>query len=129
MGKELIISIVAITLALVFYTIGVWWEHRQRALRKIHLLFFVLGLICDVTGTTLMSVMAGSSEETGTLMSVHGITGAIAIVLMMLHAAWALLVLIRNRPNEKQSFHKFSVIMWAIWLVPYILGMVMGMRH
>lgn len=129
MGRKLIISIIAITLAFVFYTVGVWWEHRQRELRKIHLLFFVLGLICDVTGTTLMSVMAGSSEETGTLMSVHGITGAIAIMLMMLHAIWALLVLIRNRPTEKQSFHKFSVIVWAIWLVPYILGMVMGMRH
>ena len=129
MGKELIISIIAITLALLFYTIGVWWEHRQKELRKIHLLFFVLGLICDVTGTALMSTMARNNDETGTLISVHGITGAIAIVLMMIHAVWALLVLIRNRPNEKQSFHKFSVVVWAIWLVPYILGMVMGMRH
>ena len=129
MGTDLIIAVVAITMALIFYTIGVWWEHRNKELRRIHLVFFIMGLVCDVTGTTVMSMMASDSKETGTLMSAHGVTGVIAIVLMLLHAVWAAIVFIRNKPGEKQSFHRFSVLVWAVWLVPYILGMFMGMRN
>ena len=77
-----------------------------------------------------MSFMArsGKSNAEGGLMSLHGITGAIAIVLMLLHAMWALVVLVRDKDTEKQNFHRFSLIVWAIWLVPYFIGMIMGMK-
>ena len=34
----LMAAIITITLALVFYTIGVWSEHRSKQLKKIHLI-------------------------------------------------------------------------------------------
>ena len=122
-------AVISITLALVFYTIGVWWERKDGTLRIIHVVFFVMGLICDAVGTSLMSVIARSSgSTTGNLMSAHGITGVIAIILMFLHAVWAIIVLKRNKDDELSAFHRFSIVVWVIWLVPYILGMVMGMR-
>ena len=48
----------AITLALVFYTIGVFGERRAGTLKKSHLALFWLGLICDTTGTTIMTAIA-----------------------------------------------------------------------
>ena len=130
MTMQLVLAIVFITLALVFYSIGVWWERRNGTLRKVHFVFFCLGLVCDITGTTIMSFMARSGKRNaeGGLMSLHGITGAIAIVLMLLHAMWALVVLVRDKDTEKQNFHRFSLIVWAIWLVPYFIGMIMGMK-
>lgn len=43
-------------------------------------------------------------------------------------ALWATIVLVKNNEESATNFHKFSIAVWAIWLVPYILGMVIGMR-
>jgi len=52
------IASVAITLALVFYTIGVFAERHSGTLTASHLVFFYLGLVCDTAGTAVMSVIA-----------------------------------------------------------------------
>ncbi|NIV35419.1 MAG: TIGR03987 family protein, partial [Anaerolineae bacterium] len=49
--------------------------------------------------------------------------GLIAIVLMLIHAAWAFVVLLRKDEKAIKSFHKFSVAVWAIWLIPYFSPM------
>ena len=48
----------------------------------------------------------------------------LALALMVIHLAWAVVVLIRNRDTEKQRFHRFSLMVWAIWLIPYITGAI-----
>ena len=127
MNGTLIAAIITITLALIFYTIGVWAEHRARELKPRHLAFFWLGFAMDTTGTSLMSRMAEHSLASG-VMSLHGITGAIAIVLMLIHAIWASIVLIKKDSEAAGRFHKFSLAVWTIWLIPYFIGMFMGMR-
>lgn len=125
MNTTLLVAIITITLALIFYSVGVWMEKLQRTLKVSHLVLFILGLICDSTGTALMSKLADHS--TGSLISIHGITGAIAIILMFIHALWALIVLVKKNEQAQKSFHKFSIFVWIIWLIPYFIGMIMGM--
>jgi uncharacterized repeat protein (TIGR03987 family) len=112
---------IIITLALVFYSIGVWSERFQGRLKSWHLVFFWIGLVCDTWGTGLMIEMAG-----GLTFDVHGVTGVIAIVLMMIHAVWATLVLIKKDERAILNFHKFSVAVWLIWLVPYFSPMILN---
>src|SRR5665647_2824194 len=112
----LIYAIVTITLALIFYSIGVWSEKIQGDLKKWHLIVFWIGFIFDTTGTTLMSEIAKS----GFSFNLHGLTGLLAIVLMLIHAVWATIVLIKNNPEQKKNFHKFSIFVWLIWLIPFI---------
>jgi len=107
-----------ITLALVFYTIGVWSERFAGRLKPWHLAFFWLGLACDTIGTGLMMDMAG-----GLTFDVHGVTGVIAILLMLIHASWATIVLVRRDEPMIRSFHRFSLVVWLIWLVPYLSPM------
>ena len=107
--------------ALVFYSVGVWGEKISGRLKWWHFVFFVLGLICDTWGTGMMFEMVG-----GMTFDVHGITGVIAIVLMFIHALWALVVLIRNDEKAILNFHKFSVVVWLIWLIPYLSPMFLG---
>jgi len=110
--------------ALAFYTIGVWAERIQGRLKWWHLVFFVLGLICDTWGTGLMFEFVG-----GMTWDVHGITGLLAIILMFIHALWALLVLLKNNEQALKNFHKFSIVVWLIWLVPYFSPMFFAMAN
>ena len=111
-----------ITLALVFYSIGVWSERIQGKLKPWHLVFFFLGLICDTWGTGLMFDFVG-----GMMFDIHGITGLIAILLMAVHAVWATVVLVRKDENAINNFHRFSVAVWVIWLIPYFSPMFFAM--
>lgn len=125
--EVLIAAIITITLALVFYTIGVWSEHRSKQLKKIHLIFFWLGLCMDTTGTVLMGQIAEQPMFSGKL-SLHGVTGTLAIILMIVHAIWATVVLTRDNKDSAKNFHRLSIAVWAVWLLPYVLGMIIGMR-
>ena len=125
MSPLLIKAVIAITAALVFYTIGVWSEHRAKWLKPAHLAFFWLGFIMDTTGTYLMSRISGGGA--GMMASLHGITGMIAILLMLIHAVWATAVLVSGNEKAQQSFHRFSLAVWCIWLIPFMIGMMMGM--
>jgi len=118
-------AIIFITSALIFYTIGVFSEKKQGELKKWHLLLFYLGLIFDTFGTTLMSKIA----KDGFQFNFHGITGLLAIILMLLHALWATIVLTKNDEKSKANFHKFSFIVWIIWLIPFISGAILGMAN
>lgn len=131
MSPILIAAIITITLALVFYTIGVWSEHHAKILKTWHVVVFYLGLICDTIGTSLMAHIAstGGAQMPATISMIHGITGLLAILLMLFHAIWATVVIVKKNKQQMQKFHKFSVIVWTIWLVPYIIGMIVGMMH
>jgi uncharacterized repeat protein (TIGR03987 family) len=52
----------------------------------------------------------------------------VAILLMLVHAVWASVVLARRDEAAIRSFHKFSIVVWLIWLVPYLNGFFAGMR-
>jgi uncharacterized repeat protein (TIGR03987 family) len=116
-------AVITISLALVFYTIGVWAEKRQGILKRWHLVVFWLGFAFDTTGTTLM----GTLVTGGFRLNFHGVTGLLAIVLMLFHAVWATVVLALNQEDMRQNFHKFSIVVWLIWLVPFLSGMLFAM--
>ena len=122
MNSTLFYAILFINLACLLYTIGVWGEKLQHKLKWWHTAFFWAGLICDTIGTTAMSMLSGSLFK----LSFHGITGNIAILLMLFHAVWATIVLLKNKEKLILNFHRFSVLVWIIWLIPMISGMVFG---
>jgi len=63
----------------------------------------------------------------GMTFDIYGISGLIAILLMFIHALWALIVLLRNDEKALMDFHKFSVAVWLIWLIPYFSPMFFNM--
>ncbi|MFC2046972.1 HsmA family protein [Chloroflexota bacterium] len=123
MTIELIISTILISLALIFYSIGVWSERLAGRLKVWHLIFFWGGLVFDTTGTGIMFEMAGGMRA-----DIHSVTGLIAILLMLIHAVWATLVLVLKNEKAITNFHHFSVFVWAIWLIPYFTGFFASMR-
>ncbi|MCA9862185.1 MAG: TIGR03987 family protein [Thermomicrobiales bacterium] len=115
-------AIVTITLALILYTTGVWAERFSGRLRPWHLVFFYGGLVFDTLGTQRMSELAGS----GFNLNLHAVTGLIALMLMAAHTLWATMTVIRNQEPALVSFGRLSTAVWAIWLIPYVTGLVMN---
>ena len=115
---------IIITIALIFYSIGVWGERISGRLKWWHFIFFVLGLVCDTWGTGIMFAMVG-----GMSFDIHGISGSIAIFLMLIHAVWAFVVLYKHNEIMIRNFHKFSFVVWLIWLIPFFSPMVFGLPN
>ena len=120
----LIAAISVITSALVFYTIGVWGERLQKRLKFWHLVFFLLGLLADSVGTALMENI---TRLTHLHDEIHTVTGIIAILLMFIHAMWAIWPYVKGSERAKEHFNRFSIVVWCIWLIPYCIGVYLGM--
>jgi uncharacterized repeat protein (TIGR03987 family) len=117
------LAAVLITLALIFYSLGVWAEHLARYLKPWHVGAFWAGFSFDVSGTLAMEFIHPGFDW----VSFHTITGQIALWLMLIHAIWATRVVLRGTEEARAKFHRLSLVVWGIWLVPYIGGMFLGM--
>jgi uncharacterized repeat protein (TIGR03987 family) len=124
MSTLLALSATLITLALIFYSIGVWSERISRYLKGWHVAAFWTGFTFDVSGTWAMTRL---SIDPFNLLHLHTLTGQIALWLMLIHAIWATRVVMKGSENARISFHKYSLIVWLFWLIPYLGGMYMGM--
>jgi uncharacterized repeat protein (TIGR03987 family) len=118
----LILAITFIFSALILYTVGVWSEKLGGRLRWWHAIVFYGGVVCDSIGTGAMGVLAGTLIQ----FNLHGLTGGLAILLMLFHAIWATFVLVRKDEKMLRSFHKFSLLVWGIWLIPMVSGIILG---
>ena len=115
---QLIYAITFMFLALMCYSTGVWAEKLSGRLKLWHLVFFWTGLIFDTSGTTIMSIISNGFQ-----INIHGVTGLLAILLMIFHAIWATIVLKKGNEEHLKKFHIFSIFVWFVWLIPFFTGM------
>ncbi len=121
-----IFSSILITLALIFYSTGIWAERIARILKPWHVVTFWIGFTFDVLGTLAMHKMA---EGRFNILEPHTLTGQIALWLMFGHAIWATIVIRKDKSSMLTKFHKISIFVWLFWLIPYFGGMFLGMSH
>ncbi len=126
MPPAVIASFTLISLALVFYTWGVWGERLAHDLTRRHVIAFWVGLSFDVSGTVAMHHLARGPFN---LRDPHTLTGQIALWLMFVHAIWATRVALHGSPRTRHEFHRYSQVVWCVWLIPYLGGMVLGMHR
>lgn len=124
MSPLLIASTVLITLALFFYSLGVWAERLAHYLKPWHVVAFWTGFTFDISGTYAMTLLATKPFN---LLAIHTLTGQVALWLMLAHAMWATYVVRKGNRQAREGFHRYSMLVWLIWLIPYFGGMYMGM--
>lgn len=124
MPPQLVAPAIVISCAFVFYTLGVWGERIQRYLKTWHLVAFWLGLAFDAAGSYMMELLLE-----GVRWDAHTVTGALAFSLMLFHAVWATWVLVKGNHQAKAGFHRYSMMVWLVWLVPYLGGMWAGITR
>jgi uncharacterized repeat protein (TIGR03987 family) len=81
----------------------------------------------DLLGTRAMHLIAQKPFD---LTAPHTLTGQIALWLMFAHALWATQVARKGSRELRTKFHRYSIVVWLVWLIPYFGGMYIGMtRH
>jgi len=125
MQAKIIVSATLITLALIFYSLGIWSERFARLLKPWHVVAFWTGFLFDVSGTWAMHRLATAPFN---LLETHTLTGQIALWLMLFHAIWATVVIKLGSEKARKEFHRYSLIVWLIWLIPYFGGIYLGMH-
>lgn len=118
------IAVLLMFAALACYSTGVWAAVLTGRLRPWHAGCFWAGFLFDTSGTDIMRRLAG-----GLHWSLHTATGAAALLLMLAHAMWATSVLLRDDERALRGFHRFSITVWTIWLIPFVSGLVLGGRR
>jgi uncharacterized repeat protein (TIGR03987 family) len=124
MSSLMIASFTLITLALLFYSLGVWSERITRYLRAWHVVSFWTGFFFDVSGTIAMHRLAEGKFD---ILEPHTLTGQLALWLMLIHAIWATIAIRSGTEQTRRDFHRYSLLVWALWLIPYFGGMYLGM--
>jgi uncharacterized repeat protein (TIGR03987 family) len=118
-------AILFINLAFLSYTAGVWGERIQGELKTWHLLAFWFGLLNDIAGTLGMEeILRQQPRKFVVQPDFHTITGVLALTLMLLHAVWATIVIIRRNRIMIKKFHHYSLFVWVMWLIPFVSGAV-----
>lgn len=126
-------AIIFINSAFILYTVGVWSEKLQGKLKPWHLVVFWIGIFCDIAGTSAMSAISKRNGESilvtfiqymQTSFEFHSLAGAIALALMLIHACWATVVVINKESDWIRRFHRYSLIVWIIWLIPFVSGAI-----
>ena len=123
MPPMLLYAVILFTVALVLYTISVWSERLQCQLKTWHLVVFGLGVFADAMATWLTIEFVGAIVFTP-----HAIFGFTSLFLMALHFIWAVAVYAGNRKAGMRQFHRFSLLVWSVWMLSYITGFVSGLQ-
>jgi uncharacterized repeat protein (TIGR03987 family) len=117
-------AVILMFAALTFYSVGVWSAFFSTQLRLWHVSLFWLGFLSDSAGTELMRQFAG-----GFRWGFHTAIGGTALLLMFLHALWATAVLRDSHGRRVRLFHRSSIAVWVVWLIPFVTGLILGSRR
>ena len=112
----MIVGIIFIFLALIFYTTAIWSDRFTKHLKKWMLIVFSLGFISDLIGTSIMFFNASERFS----FNFHTISGYSALCIMLLHLIWAFLA--NKNKKYEAKFTKFSIVAWLIWLAAFVSG-------
>lgn len=124
MSPLLLFSVIVTVLALGLYSAAVWWVWGAKKVTRWHLAFYWSGFACDLAGSIGMSIIAG-----GYKWNAHGVTGTLALGLMLINAIWVTM-LYRSPDRDKFiSYRKISLAIWGVWLASFLTGMMLSMSR
>jgi len=123
MPTAAIYTLIYFTLALFFYSIGVWSERINKILKPWHLVFFGLGLIAETLGTAYVKKQTGFA-----IYNFLTIIGILSLLLMFIHTVIAIHIVIVNNKKQISIFHKISLFVWLAWLIPCLTMLFFGIN-
>ena len=118
------IAATVVTLALISYSIAIITEQRKRKVINLVLVFLSLGVLLDISATTMMIIVSENSPFT-----LHGILGYSSLTAMVIDAILLWRFRIKKGSQEKvaRPVHLYSRIAYIWWVAAYITGTLMVM--
>lgn len=115
-----------VNLALISYSVYLFFERRYRKISRKVLTFLTLGITFDITATICMII--GSSRGPFTL---HGILGYSSLLGMLTDAILTWRSRKRNGLDSaiSENLHKYALFAYIWWIIAYITGFVLVMAR
>jgi uncharacterized repeat protein (TIGR03987 family) len=118
MPVVVMIGVLAIVLALVLYSVGVWSGFRKRGVGRLQVTLLWLGVACDVGGTSAMASSLGYYR-----LDAHGILGTAAMIAMAAVAAVATYALVKADERLGGLVARWATAPWVFWVAMFLWGM------
>ena len=123
MNSTLIRAVVVVTFALICYSIAVLTEQRRGALSRFILTFLTLGVVLDISSTTLMIIGSGKIPIT-----MHGFIGYSALAVMLVDAVLLWRQWQRGGAGKvPHGLNLYTRFAYGWWVLAYIAGAVIAM--
>jgi len=118
------IAATVVSLALISYSIAIITEQRRRKVINRVLFFLTLGVILDISATTMMIIVSENSPFT-----LHGMLGYSSLTLMVIDAVLLWRFRMKTQASEPvpRPLHLYSRIAYIWWVAAYITGTLMVM--
>ncbi len=134
MNPTLFKAVGVVTLALIFYSIGIISEQRRHAISRGILGFLLAGVVCDIASTSLMIAGSGNIPVT-----VHGFIGYSALIAMVTDTVLIWRLWVKNRlkvtgagalagvvTGIPRGLHRYTRAAYGWWVVAYIAGAIIS---
>lgn len=116
------IAATVVTLALISYAVAIITEQKKRLVVNTVLIFLTIGVLLDISSTTMMIIVSENSPFT-----LHGIMGYSALLLMFIDAVllWRFRIKSGVEVKVTKGLHMYSRIAGLLWVMAYVTGSVM----
>jgi len=110
-----------VVLALISYSLSFLRLNKNRRVEIKALAFQSLGLLLDISSTSLM--ILGSRNTPFTL---HGIFGYSALLIMIVDTTMVWHFYLRHREKSiSQNLHRFARVAYLWWIIAFLLGLLL----
>jgi hypothetical protein len=122
LNSVIISAVIAVSFALIFYSVAVITEQKKSAVTKLVLLFLTGGVLLDISSTLLMII-----GSTNIPLTVHGVIGYTALLAMLIDAILIWKHWVRNGGGGiPRNVHIYTRFAYGWWVIAYIVGAVMS---
>jgi hypothetical protein len=123
------VGIVALLVALVLYTLGVWGAFRAKGARPPDLVLLWIALAFDVLATVMMGLTSGGLDLSTPANTLHTVLALVAFAGMLVFTAVATWARSAGRDSVGSAVAKWIIAPWALWVAVFVWGTISRMPH
>ena len=124
MPLNIVVGLVALLVALVFYSIGTWGAFRSGAVTRRHVTYLWIGFAFDVLATAMMAIAAGGLDLSPLADLLHTVVAFLGMFGMLAVAVVGSRALARGSSTALARLSRWVVAPWAIWVFVFVWGMI-----
>lgn len=124
MPVNILIGLVALLVALVCYSIGVWGAFRAKSFGRKQLAFVWVGFMFDILATVMMGMQVGGLDLRPGAPLLHTVLALVALAGMLAAAVAGTWALRSDKDDVSLRASRLVLLPWALWVGVFVWGMI-----
>lgn len=123
MPVNIMIGVLALLVALVFYSMGAIGAFRAKGVTKRQVTYLWIGFVFDVLATAMMAIQAGGLDLSPLPDLLHTIVAFVGMFGMLAAAIMGFQAVKKADDAARASVAKWVMAPWIIWVFVFLWGM------